>query len=73
MALCERLPPRLMELARAVHAGGTYAEVGRQMGLSAYSVKAYMQRIFDKLQIHGASPRQQLVLMLEREKQGAAK
>jgi len=72
MAISELLSPRLLEVAKAIHAGGTYAEVGQKVGLSPASVKQYMQRIFDKLQIRGASPRQQLVLMLEREKNGAA-
>ncbi|MES2393496.1 MAG: LuxR C-terminal-related transcriptional regulator [Acidobacteriota bacterium] len=72
MTLSERLTPRELELAQAMHAGGTFATLAKQMGLSPNSVKIYASRIYDKLQIKGDSPRQQLVLMLEREKNGAA-
>lgn len=63
------LSERELEVARAVAAGLTNADIADTLHLSLATVKTYLNRIFDKT---GATNRVQLALLVERAQQGPA-
>jgi DNA-binding CsgD family transcriptional regulator len=52
------LTPRLRDVLLLMCEGKTTAEIGRDLGLSPFTVRNYMQRIFERL---GAQDRVQAV------------
>jgi DNA-binding NarL/FixJ family response regulator len=65
------LSPREQELADALHAGKLCRkEIAAAMGITGNTLHDYIKRIYTKLRINSIS---ELVLLMERRKNGAAK
>jgi DNA-binding CsgD family transcriptional regulator len=48
----ERLTPRELEIALLIASGYCSKVIGRRLGISAHTVKAHIERVFAKLDVH---------------------